>query len=106
MGFNTACIILNDQLHSLAEREGVGRDIELSILTADRKRHGHSPHHTAGFEALPSQHADTVQIVAVGGNRIFPLGYGHWTHEPEELLRALADQMGFRLVRKTGGRTA
>lgn len=102
MGFNTACIILNDQLHTLANREGVGRDIELSVLTAERRDRPHrgEVHYTPGFEALPSQHADTVQIVAVGGNMIRLLGHGHWRHEPEELLRALADQMGFRLTRK------
>lgn len=105
MGFNTACLILNDELNTLAEREGIGRDIKATVLTSERGRHGVAPHPTPGFRSLPSQHADTVQIVAVGGNRIFSLGYGHWKDEPEELLRALADQMGFRLVRKTGARS-
>lgn len=106
MGFNTACMILNDQLHTLAKREGVGRDIELSVLTAQREGRGSNAHYTSGFVALPSQHADTVQIVAVGGNRIFSLGYGHWRDEPEELLRGLADQMGFRISRKPQKATA
>lgn len=104
MGYNTACLILNDQLHDIARREGVGRSIELSVLTASRQREGH---YTPGFTALPSCHADTVQIVAVGGNQIVSLGYGHWQDDPETLLRKLADQMGFRIVRKakvTSGR--
>jgi hypothetical protein len=99
MGFNTACLILNDQLHSLAKMPDLGRNIELSVVTAERG-HPERQHHTSGFKPLPSCHADTVQIVAVGGNRIFELGCGHWQDEPEALLRKLADQMGFRIVRK------
>lgn len=95
MGFNTACIILNDRLHDLPKRDDLGSRIQTSVLTASR-RHSIAP----GMDFLPSQHADTVQIVAVGGNRIFSLGYGHWRDEPEDLLRKLADQMGFRIVRK------
>lgn len=100
MGYNTACIILNDYLHDIAERGDVGRSIQSSVLTASRAERGDHPHYTPGFQALPSVHADVVQIVAVGGNQIVKLGYGHWQDEPEALLRRLAEQMGFRLVRK------
>jgi len=96
VGFNTACIILNDTLHSFAADPAVGEKVQTAILTA-RRSGGYGPH---GFMALQSQHADNVQIVAIGGNRIDLLGIGHWRDDKEALLRQLADQMGFRLVRK------
>lgn len=101
MGFNTAAIILNDALSSL-DRDDAGRHIR-SAIQAGSRGEGWTP---VGVTVLPSQHADTVQIVAVGGNRIFTLGYGNWRDDPESLLRALADQIGFRVVRKRSAKSA
>lgn len=98
MGYNTACIISNDQLHSFAKDADVGEKVQRAVLCAGRFG-GRGPH---GFMALQSEHADVAQVVVVSANSIKPLGYGHWQHTNEELLRHLADQHGFRLVRKAG----
>lgn len=99
MGLNTAAIILNDQLHDLARAEDAGQQIASAIQQGSRG----DGWTRCGVTVLPSQHADTVQIVAIGGNCIRPLGYGHWRDDPEALLKALADQMGFRVARKSAG---
>jgi hypothetical protein len=100
MGFNTACIILNDTLHYLAKDPDAGAEIERAVLTSWDKRHVLSGQCRHGFQALKSVHADTMQIVAVGGNTIRCLGYGSYNDTDEQLLRKLADALGFRIVRK------
>lgn len=95
MGFNTAAIILNDQLHQLAKDPDAGEWIARAVR--DSRGDGSTPF---GLTVLSSAHSDTIQIVGVGGNMIQRLGYGRWDDKPEDLLRKLADQMGFRLVRK------
>jgi hypothetical protein len=97
MGYNTALIICNDQLHELAKDPEGGRIIQSLIQEARGKEAIYGRY---GIGALQSQHADGVQIVAVGGNAIRHLGYGHYTHSPEDLLRCLADQMGYRLSKR------
>lgn len=95
MGLNTAAIILNDRLTDLRKSDA-GTEIAKAIQDP-RGTDGWTPY---GVTVLPSVHADTTQIVAIGGNSIRSLGYGRWTDDNEALLRKLADQMGFRLVRK------
>lgn len=96
MGFNTAAIILNDQLRDLAKDPAAGAKIASAIA-----QHHDGVIPDLGVGLLSSAHADTVQIVAVGANTLQRLGYGHWRQTPEDLLRSLANQMGFRLVRRT-----
>lgn len=95
MGLNTAAVILNDCLHDL-EQGGAGREI-VRAIHAGSHHDGWTP---VGVTVLPSVHADTMQIVAIGGNSIRTLGYGRCRDTDEDLLRKLADHMGFRLVRK------
>lgn len=102
MGYNTACIISNDQLHSFAKDPIVGEKVQRAVLTAGREG-GRGPH---GFMALQPEHADVAQVVIISANSIKPLGYGHWQDDDEALLRKLAEQHGFRLVRKPAIRAA
>lgn len=95
MGLNTAAIILNDRLADL-EKPEAGEAISHAIQNP-RHKDGWTPH---GVTVLPSVHADTIQIVAIGGNTIRVLGYGGYRDDDETLLRKLADSLGFRLVRK------
>lgn len=110
MGYNTAVMLLNDHIDGLNTDTGFGPRLHDSILESSRPEYrgrGKSlplGHCGNGAMVLESQHADNVQIVAVGGNCMIPLGtlWGAWRHmtEPEKLLKSLADQMGYRLVRK------
>jgi hypothetical protein len=96
MGYNTACLILNDRLHDIAKDPNAGAKIQTAILCAARDQNK-GP---AGFYTLQSQHADIAQIVVISANSIKEIGYGHWRDSQETLLRKLADQHGFRLVKK------
>jgi glucose/arabinose dehydrogenase len=60
--------------------------------------------------AIESHHADVVQLIAIGGNYGWPIegGYtmrtgpmGDEKQVTEEMLRAAAARLGFRLVRDT-----
>ena len=100
MGYNTAAIILNDALQAIHNDHEIGEKIDSAVVASHRKNSGvnatgHGTYIDA-IQVLPSQHADCVQIVAVGGNCIRCLGYsGRW--EPEDLLRDLAQQLGYSL---------
>jgi hypothetical protein len=60
--------------------------------------------HANGGHALQSMHADTVQIVAVGGNYMRTLGVVHYgwdkMGDSVEMCKRLADSLGYRLVKK------
>src|SRR5690606_26019895 len=93
MGFNTGMVILNDRLHEIEADQSFGRQVSEAIRYAGRRELWAS-----GFSVLPSQHADTMQVVAIGGNTIRSLGYAGWSNTDEEILRSVARSMGFRLV--------
>lgn len=95
MGFNTAAIILNDRLHDIARDERIGERIQSSVLTR-RRRHSEA----VGMDFLPSEHADTAQVVVIAANSIRALGYGHWQDDDLALIRKLADAAGYTLRRK------
>lgn len=93
MGFNTAVMILNDQLHLIEQNADFGKDLRHAIAMAHRDGGDHG-----GFAVLPSQHADYDQVVVIGGNRMRAM-HAIPEVEREKLLRALAHQYGFRLSR-------
>lgn len=95
MGYNTAAIILNDQLSDVRDDPAIGKKIYAEVGRS--RSDGYVGH---GMVVLPSMHADTAQIVVIAANSIALLGHSHWRDTPEDLLRGLADQMGFRVVRK------
>lgn len=99
MGFNTVAMFLNDRANELTTRgDEVLADLRDCLAGGQgTDRWGGR----AGMHVLPSVHADGQQVVVAGGNRITPLGICRdRSHDPETILRQLADQHGFRLVRK------
>jgi hypothetical protein len=109
MGYNTAAMFLNDAIDGLKRDPDIGHKIYEAIIMADRpgnRERGYTDfsisNHCNGGMVIPSRHADEVQIVAVGGNYMKRLGYSYWTRmdDPVEMCKALADQLGYRLVKK------
>lgn len=110
MGYQTSVMLLNDHIDGLKTDTGFGERLYHSILEATLPQYRDKGKSLSlgncgnGAMVLPSQHADNVQIVAVGGNYMKNIGtlWGRWPQmqEPEKLLKELADQMGYRLVRK------
>lgn len=98
MGMNTACIIRNDFLHEIEKDKEIGSKIADAIRYAHHPEH--APYHGQGFDVLPSVHADTIQVVAIGGNLIRRLGYGGGYQSKDiDILRNLAASMGYRIVK-------
>ncbi|APX70740.1 MULTISPECIES: hypothetical protein [unclassified Brucella] len=94
---------------SRADRQFVVGETYNLVEHHDRSNGSHNHYFAAvknGFDNLPDDLrgeyptvADTVQIVSVGFNNINLLGYA-WSDDPEIILRELAKQRGYRLVKK------
>lgn len=95
MGFNTALMILNDRLHEITNDRQLGEKIRTAMYESDR-----NVHYFPYGKVLQTQHADTMQIIAVGGNTARVLGYGTWNQDDLTLIRALADKHGYLLTKK------
>lgn len=104
MGNNTVAMFLNDQADIVERRGG-------EVLNTLKRcmGSGQGTDRLGGpgqMQVLPSHHADNIHVVMAGGNHLSSLGFVHgWQHEPEEVIRQLADQHGFRLVRKPASAT-
>lgn len=94
MGFNTAMIVRNDFLNEIQKDANFGAKVYAAIVGRD--------FHSGSFEVLPSCHADYMQVVLVGGNSIrrFEAYTGTYASTDEQVLRNLADAIGYRLVKK------
>jgi hypothetical protein len=104
MGFNTACIIRNDFLHDIEKDAEFGKKVAEAVRANGDERY--MRRNSQGFSVLQSQHADYVQVVAITGNTIRWLGSGgNYRSSDEEVLRYLADGMGFKLVKKGSRRS-
>jgi hypothetical protein len=100
MGYNTTLIILNDSLHEIANDKNFGRKVAEAITTRERKDI-HSGCHCNAATVIETHHADSVKLIAVGGNCGKDLGYvGDYRSTTEEMLRTLAESMGFRVSKK------
>jgi hypothetical protein len=111
MGYNSTLMILNDAMDEI-DRDPQGwwekAKQHLSELHHSSKpiEFGHGSHGN-GFYSVTNVHADITSIIAVGGNHTTVLGQFHnggRHYRPEdqlEILKRLADQMGYRLIRKT-----
>lgn len=110
MGYNTAVMILNDAMDGLKTDPDVGKKLHDAILRSSRPEFRERGvdfsigNHCNGGGVLPSQHADQVQIIAVGGNYMRPLGtvWNGWRdmQDSVEMTKKLADSLGYRLVKK------
>lgn len=103
MGFNSTMVILNDALHQIKEDKEFGA----KVYDAVTRMHGNKNpiDISAGFftnaaTVIESHHADMLKLIAVGGNYGQDLGYcGFHNYTPEQMLKDMAKQMGYRLVK-------
>jgi hypothetical protein len=99
MGYNTPVLILNDAVHLLPKDPDLGKKLAAACLNS-RGVTVPVVNHVNAITVLPAQHADTVQVLAFGGNYVRRLGYAHWQDDETQILKRVAEQMGYRLVRK------
>lgn len=99
MGYNSVVLILNDRLNEISrpdfgknladairEISGTGEPVEL------RGQFGQTM-------VLSCQHADIMQIVAVGGNTGRVIGTGSYDDTDDQLLQKMAKRAGYKFTR-------
>lgn len=104
MGYNTTLVVLNDALHQIKEDKEFGAKVYSAALRVSgnlRPIDISAGMHCNAATVIETHHADTIKLIAVGGNYGQDLGYhGNYRSTPEEILKSLADSMGYRLVKK------
>lgn len=91
MGFNSVVVILNDCLHEIESDPFFGKKVAQAIR-AHGGRPEHRPYITGQTQVLSVEHADTMQIVAIGGNTGRVIGYAHYRSTDDEIVKALNSQ--------------
>lgn len=92
MGYNAVLVVLNDNLCEIENDPEFGRKVAKAIRAFSRLRPDRIPPITGQTQVLSVEHADTVQIVAVGGNSGRILGYGGATDSDGQLLKVADEQ--------------
>lgn len=108
MGYNSVLFVLNDCMHTIDEhtdewwqhaRRALGKAMSKAVITFGFRGHANY------CQAVWCEHADSVALIAAGGNHASVIGYtmgeNHGTPEDNiNLLKAIAEQLGYRLVKK------
>jgi len=103
MGYNTTLVVLNDALHQIENDPEFGKKV---ARAAQLVWHGKavdisSGNHCNAATVIESHHADEMHLIAVGGNYGQKLGYvGSYRAQPLDMLKSLADQMGYNISKK------
>lgn len=122
MGFNSAIMLLNDNLHRIEDDPLFGAKVAKAV----QQHHMTCPYEPTSFDyqcqVLGQQHADVTTVMAMGGNTGFVLGFGggrlynpenHDRNDPYPifddlkdgwdrvgLLKQLANELGYTLRKK------
>jgi hypothetical protein len=105
MGFNSVVVVLNDRLHEIERDPEFGKKVANAIRAYDVEGRIPKPYITGQTQVVSVQHADVVQIVAVGANTARVLGYGHWRQSNDEIIKDLNSQR-LRRAKETEASTA
>jgi len=108
MGFNSTLVIMNDSLHEIAKDKNFGKKVSDAVQRVDHEKYVDISSGCCGNAAtvVDCHHADGTALIAVGGNCATVLmpyagSYRHHTKEGQErMLRAWADELGFRVAKK------
>jgi hypothetical protein len=95
MGYNTVVLVLNDALGDIQKDEKFGEHLVSAILLNSVDVEGH----ITRVKVLGQEHADLLQVWAVGGNTGILLGTAGCYDPIHTILHRVANDHGFRLVR-------
>jgi hypothetical protein len=105
MGFNSTVLVLNDRLGEIErEPEKFVKEMLYAIQRSGMDKQ--EDFYPGQSTVMSCAHADTVTILAVGGNcatvmgRVHNGGHHYTEEEQVDLLRMLADKYGFSLRKK------
>ena len=113
MGLNSTVIVMNDALGAIEDDPDFGKNLAQAIKRQVGDHHSHvsvraGNHHNAA-SVIEQHHANDTAVVAVGGNHASSLGIvagcdnSHHTDKGKvQVLKRLADQMGYSLHKKRG----
>jgi hypothetical protein len=99
MGWRSTIVVMHDLLHEIAAEPGFGKRLETLCLAHPNEKVYRDYNLTRGVTVIEKNHADANCVMLVhdyGGDYLCSTG----TQTEEAALRALADKLGFRLVRK------
>ena len=106
MGFRTVVILNNDRAHEWEKDANLGR-----LISADmhRYRDGRGELGVSGYgRVVECTHADTQTLAVIDNLEFKPAAYRQWTRCEEtenelklKLIRAAAEHLGYRLVKKS-----
>jgi hypothetical protein len=113
MGFNTTVVVMNDSLGTIAKDKDFGKKLADAISSIGMYDKGATVDVSARSKlctccnaatVIETHHADHKTLIAVGGNmgEIVSNWAGSYTADKEEMLRNLADNMGYSLRKKRG----
>lgn len=102
MGFNTTILILNDACHHIKDDKQFAKKLASAIdeLSLGGPVNISAGNHCNAALAIESHHASAYSVIAVGGNTARVIGYTGLLDSDVEVLRELASQQGYRLVKK------
>lgn len=104
MGFNSTLLILNDALHDIRDDKDFGKKVHdaiTQIVTYGEMVDIHSGSHVNAASVIETHHADSLKVIAVGGNTAKILGYGgNYRFTEEQILMTLAERLGYSLKKK------
>lgn len=105
MGYRTVLTLSNDEAHAWTNDPELGRKIMAAASIAP-----HSPDRAREFlpygTIIEQVHADTQTVAFLDGYSGKPMAYSHWHRAQSnesrdlEMLKALAEEMGYRIVKK------
>ena len=118
MGYNTSMIVLNDALGCIEKDDEFGKHVsqaisQLGTPTRERGIGISSKGHCNAATVLETHHADQLSVVSFGGNCGQVLSNGIWSWKLNdgkekskvEILKRLADEMGYSLQKKPNKKT-
>jgi hypothetical protein len=117
MGYNTPVLILNDGEGEIAGDPQAGEKIAAAVRKASlgkpvdviltRRFPSGGSCTSAPVTVLPPKHADATRVIVIGQNSIRELAELWYVgSSDEDVLKALADSLGYRIVKKPVRRAA
>lgn len=98
MGYNSVILVLNDRLWDIEKDPAFGSKLCDAIREASSRPDRFPEVPGSQTVVINTDHADVMQIIAVGGNYGRVLGSGSWRDSDEELLVKLAAKYGYFLT--------
>jgi hypothetical protein len=95
MGFNATVVVLVDRLKEIEDDPSFGKRLADAVrakLNDPSERHIRAPYVTGQTQVIEAHHADSMMVVAVGGNCGQVLGYGGgYRSNPDDMIKWLND---------------